>query len=304
MGLSYQRIAVSREGAIATIRLDRPEKKNAMDPAMHREMGAALADLKADAKVRVLVLTGTGDSFCAGQDLKAFFAENFDDPLQARKVTGEAMHWADVLRLFPKPTIAAINGWCIGGGLRVMGLCDIAVASDRAQFGLSEVNFGNFPAGGSMKMTMELLSHRDVLYMALTGDFIDAATAERLRLVTRTVPHDRLTAEVDSIARKLAKKNPVAMMIAKEVFWRDKQMGYAEAVEWELAKQAELSYLQKGEWVRQGIRQFVRGDYKPAYGSYAGGAGAAESGPVKKTGGGSTRSRSLNRAKANGRGSK
>jgi trans-feruloyl-CoA hydratase/vanillin synthase len=272
-----------------------------MDPAMHREMATALATLKADDSVRVLILTGSGDSFCAGQDLKAFFAENFDDPLRARRITDVAMDWAEVLRTFPKPTIAAVNGWCIGGGLRVMGLCDIAVASDRAQFGLSEVNFGNFPAGGSMKITMELLSHRDALYMALTGESIDAATAERVRLINRVVAHDRLMKDVSLLAEKLSKKNPVAMMIAKEVFWRDKQMSYSAAVEWELAKQAELSYLQKGEWVRQGIQKFVDGDYKPAYGSYAASGASA---PVAKKSRGSARAKASHATKVNGRGSK
>jgi len=266
--LNYERLSITQDNGVVTIRLNRPAKKNAMDPVMHREMGAALSELKSDDAVRVLVLTGTGDSFCAGQDLKAYFAESFDDPLRARKISSEAMDWAETLRLFPKPTIAAVNGWCIGGGLRVMGLCDIAVASDKAQFGLSEINFGNFPAGGSMKMAMELLSHRDVLYMALTGDFIDASTAERLRLVYKSVPHDCLMDDVYAIANKLTKKNPVALMIAKEVFWRDKQMSYSESVEWELAKQAELSYLQNGEWVREGINRFVSGSYKPAFESY------------------------------------
>jgi trans-feruloyl-CoA hydratase/vanillin synthase len=275
-----------------------------MDPAMHREMATALATLKADDSVRVLILTGCGDSFCAGQDLKAFFAENFDDPLRARRITDVAMDWAEVLRTFPKPTIAAVNGWCIGGGLRVMGLCDIAVASNRAQFALTEVNFGNFPAGGSMKMAMELLSHRDVLYMALTGECIDAATAERIRLVNRVVPHDRLMKDVFVLAENLSKKNPVAMMIAKEVFWRDKQMSYSAAVEWELAKQAELSYLQKGEWVRQGIQKFVDGDYKPAYGSYAASGAGATAPAAKKNRGGSARAKSSHPTKVNGRGSK
>lgn len=302
--MGFTRIVVSHDGPITTIQLNRPEKKNAMDPAMHRDIGAALAESKIDDGVRVLVLTGSDDSFCAGQDLKAFFAENYDDPVKARRVTAEAMGWAEVLRTFPKPTIAAVNGWCIGGGLRVMGLCDIAIASDRAQFALSEVNFGNFPAGGSMKMAMELLSHRDVLYMALTGDCIDAATAERIRLVNRAVPHERLMQDVHALAGELAEKNPVAMMIAKEVFWRDKQMSYSAAVEWELAKQAELSYLQKGEWVRQGIQKFVDGDYKPAYGSYAANATSAVEPPAKRKRGDSSRGKSAPRAKANGRGSK
>jgi trans-feruloyl-CoA hydratase/vanillin synthase len=189
-----------------------------------------------------------------------------------------------------------------------MGLCDIAIASDRARFGLSEINFGNFPAGGSMKMAMELLSHRDVLYMALTGDLIDATTAERLRLVYKSVPHDRLMNEVYSIAKKLNKKNPVALMIAKEVFWRDKQMSYSESVDWELAKQAELSYLQKGEWVREGINRFVTGGYKPAFESYTTlkprGTKQDSKSHRAKNGENNGHNKSSSRPRANGRGSK
>ena len=261
-------VRVERADGIATITLNRPEKKNAMNPQMHREMCQLLPELRDDRNLRVIVLTGTGDSFCAGQDLKEFFAETYGKPEEANRVTRLAMEWGELLRLMEKPTIARVNGWCFGGGMRVMGLCDIAIASDKAVFGLSEINFGIFPAGGALKVPVELLSHRDALYLTLTGDRISAAEAERIRLVNRAVPHEKLDAEVAALARKLKEKNPVALMLAKKVFWRDKFMGYQEAVDWELANLALLSQMTAGEWVNEGIRQFLEGEYKPGTGSY------------------------------------
>jgi len=149
-----------------------------------------------------------------------------------------------------------------------MGLCDIAIASDRAVFGLSEINFGIFPAGGAMKVPTELLSHRDALYLALTGDQLTAAEAEKIRLVNRAVPHERLDAEVATLAQKLKEKNPVALMLTKKVFWREKFMGYEEAVDWEMANFAVLNQMTAGEWVTEGIQQFLQGKYRPGMEAY------------------------------------
>jgi len=178
------------------------------------------------------------------------------------------MEWSELLRLNDKPTIAKVNGWCFGGGMRIMGLCDLAIASDRAVFGLSEINFGIFPAGGALKVPVELLSHRDALYLALTGERLSAADAEKIRLINRAVPPDKLDSEVTALARKLIEKSPVALMLTKKVFWRDKFMQYTEAVDWELANFAVLSEMTGGEWVKEGIKQFLEGQYKPGMAAY------------------------------------
>lgn len=266
--MDWKTLKVEQADGIATITLNRPEKKNAMNPQMHREMCQLLSELRDDRNLRVIVLTGSGDSFCAGQDLKEFFAETYGKPEEANRVTRLAMEWGELLRLMEKPTIARVNGWCFGGGMRVMGLCDIAIASDKAVFGLSEINFGIFPAGGALKVPVELLSHRDALYLTLTGDRLSAAEAEKIRLVNRAVPHDKLDAEVAALAKKLKEKNPVALMLAKKVFWREKFMHYDEAVDWELANLAVLSQMTAGEWVNEGIKQFLEGQYKPGMGAY------------------------------------
>lgn len=266
---AYQTIKVVREEeAIVTITLNRPQKKNAMSPQLHFEMVETLNKLAEDKELRVLVLTGAGDAFCGGQDLKEFFADTYDKPDLREKVGKAAMGWGNMLRTFPKATIASVNGWTFGGGLRVMCSCDLAIASEKAVFGLSEINFGIFPGGGSTKLPSEILSHRDFLWMAMTGDPIDAATAERWRLVNKVVPHDKLREETMALARKLTKKNPIALRLTKEVFWAVKNLDYLPAVAFEGAKSHENSRLQEGEWVREGIGKFLKKEYKPGFTSY------------------------------------
>ena len=104
--------------------------------------------------------------------------------------------------------------------------------------------------------------------MALTGEQIDAATADRWRLVNRVVPHDKLKEETLALAQKLAKKNPIAVRLAKEVFWASKEMPYTQCVSWEIAKMAQLECLQKGEWAHKGIDKFLKGEYRPGFESY------------------------------------
>ena len=266
--MELKTLKIDRADGIVTITFNRPEKKNALNPQLHREMLEILRELRDDWSTRIIVLTGAGDSFCAGQDLKEFFAETHGKPEESQRVTRLAMEWGELLRLMTKPTIAKVNGWCFGAGLRVMGLCDIAIASEQAVFGLSEINFGIFPAGGALKVPVELLSHRDALYLTLTGDRLSAAEAEKIRLINRAVPHDRLDAEVAALAQKLKEKNPVALMLAKKVFWRDKYMTYDEAVDWELASMAVLDQMTGGEWVSEGIQQFLRGQYRPGMEAY------------------------------------
>jgi trans-feruloyl-CoA hydratase/vanillin synthase len=265
---SYETILVKIEDGIGFITFNRPEKRNAMNPRMHSEMNLALDELIEDDAVRVVILTGSGDSFSPGNDLKEFFSEQMERPLQFRRASLKFAEWREKLRTCPKPTIAAINGWCLGGGLSVICLADFALAAEGAKFGLPEVNFGMFPAGGATKGPLELISHRDVLDLALTGRNIDAAQAERMRLINRCVPKAQLMEECIALAGELKKKDPLALMIAKEAFWRDKELSYPAAIEFEAGKVRELNFLQKGQWVSDGIRKFLDKRYKPSESSF------------------------------------
>ena len=265
---SYDTLLVRTENGIGIITFNRPEKRNAMNPRLHAEMNLALDELIEDDAVRVLILTGSGDSFSPGNDLKEFFAEQMERPMQFRRASLKFAEWREKLRTCPKPTIAAVNGWCLGGGLSVICLADFAIAAEEAKFGLPEVNFGMFPAGGATKGPLELMSHRDVLDLVLTGRNIDAAEAERMRLINRRVPRQQLMDECVALANELKKKDPVALMIAKEAFWRDKELTYPVAVEFEAGKVRELNFLQKGQWVSDGIRKFLDKQYKPSERSF------------------------------------
>ena len=164
----FRTILLDRKDGVATITFNRPQAKNAMNPQMHLEMLEALSEIEDDDQARVLVLTGAGDSFCAGQDLKEYFLDIDDNPKARKKAREASVQWRSYkLRLFRKPTIAAVNGWCFGGAFSVVASCDIAIAADEAVFGLSEVNFGKIPGGMVTKDVTDALHPRDALFYIL-----------------------------------------------------------------------------------------------------------------------------------------
>ena len=146
---NYQTLLVDNKDGVTTITFNRPEKRNAMSPQLHRDMYDCLTDLRYDKDTRVIIITGAGESFCAGQDLKQYFIEMDSQPERVRdEVREKSRQWRnEILRKMPQPVIAKINGWVFGGGFTVVTGCDIAIAADDVQFGLSEVNFGHFPGG-------------------------------------------------------------------------------------------------------------------------------------------------------------
>ena len=144
----YENVKIEREGAITFVMLNRPEKRNAMSPALHYEMEDALSQLATDEETKVLVLGGEGDSWCAGQDLKLYFRETANNPAERRRSNAASHHWRwDILTRFPKPTIAMVNGFCFGAAFTQLSAVDFALAAEDATFGLSEVNWGIIPGG-------------------------------------------------------------------------------------------------------------------------------------------------------------
>ena len=261
-------VTLALEDRIATVTLNRPEKKNAMNPPMHKEMFSLLSDLAENKDADVLVLTGAGDSFTAGMDILECFLETYHDPDKWLSVNKYTMGWFQKLHYFPKPTIACVNGWCFGGGIAVLGACDLAVASDKATFGLSEINFGLIPAGGAMWAPVYHMLPRHALYYVLTGDTMTASEAMTFGFVNKVVEHSKLSSSTRELALKLSKKNPHALKIAKELFRGLKGGELSDAIPYEMAKVYELSYFQKGEWVEQGLKQFKQKQYKPGLETY------------------------------------
>src|SRR6185369_3005422 len=167
-------VAFDVKDGIAWVKFNRPEKRNCMSPRLNREMLRVLNELEFRDDVGVLVLSGEGTAWSAGMDLKEYFRDSEALGLKGvRQSQREAYAWWERLRWYQKVTIAMVNGWCFGGGYGPLFACDLAICADEAQFGLSEINWGILPGGGVTKVVVELLSFRDAMYHAMTGELID-----------------------------------------------------------------------------------------------------------------------------------
>jgi trans-feruloyl-CoA hydratase/vanillin synthase len=254
---------------IAWVRFNRPDKRNAMNPDLNRQMMEVLDALEFRADVGVLVLSGEGAAWSAGMDLKEYFRETEAKGQGAvRQAQRESYGWWRRLRWYQKPTIAMVNGWCFGGGYGPLFACDLAVAADEAQFALSEINWGILPGGGATKVVVDLLSMRDAMYHALTGELIDGRKAAAWKLVNESVPLDRLRERVTEIAKVLLTKNPVALKATKDAIRRVAEMTYDNAEDYLVRAQEAANFHDDGGR-KEGIRQFIdEKSYKPGLGAY------------------------------------
>jgi len=210
---TYESILVERRGRVAIITINRPEKRNALNIQTRAEGAAALNELSADDEVRVVVITGAGDkAFIAGADI-AEFAER--TAITQREVMLERGLF-NAFDTFPKPVIAMVNGYCLGGGCEVALACDIRVASDKASFGQPEINLGIIPGGGGTQRLTRLVGEGKAMEMILSGEIINAEEAFRVGLVNHVVPADQLEAKTMEIANRIAEKSPIALRLAKE----------------------------------------------------------------------------------------
>jgi trans-feruloyl-CoA hydratase/vanillin synthase len=267
---SYQTVKIEREDGIAWVILNRPEKRNAMNPTMHIEMVDVLNELAVDRETSVLVLTGAGESWCAGQDLKEYFRETDNNPELRRRASWASQEWRwRSLFTYPKPTIAMVNGYVFGGGFTPLIACDIAIAAEDATFGLSEINWGIFPGGLVSRVLVDAMTYRDAMYYILTGDAFDGKKAAEMRLVTFAVPREQLREETIKLAKKLQTKNPQALRAAKEVYKSCRTMDYWQAEEYMGAKSIALRASDPEKGREKGLKQFLDDKtYRPGFGGY------------------------------------
>lgn len=207
--MSEDLIRIDRTGAIALLTLNRPEKRNAMNRAARAALRDALESIRES--TRVVIITGAGESFCAGMDLKE---QALDRETGNQTANAE---WRDInvaIRQHPAIFIAAVNGFALGGGMTLINVCDLAIASERASLGMPEISFATYPglAGPSTQLS---LSRKRAAWMILTGDRIDGRTAEAWGVVNRCVAHDELMIAANAIAERVAAFDPVALSASK-----------------------------------------------------------------------------------------
>ena len=264
---SYECVNLDIDGAVARVEFNRPEKRNCLSPTLHRNMVDALREAEA-AKVKVLVVTGAGESFSAGMDLEQCFLEPFDDPDRFMEINRHCFTWFTHLKDFPAVTVAKVNGWAFGGGFEIAGICDIVVAAQESVWGLSEINFGIFPGGGATWSYTHNMMRKQALYYALTGDTFTGKEAVALGLATKAVPLAKLDEETDKVVASLANKGRAVLRKTKEVYEKSLGMSFEESIEWEMAKMWELSRETQDDWVRTALKSFAKREFKPGLQSY------------------------------------
>jgi enoyl-CoA hydratase len=210
---NYETITLERRGAVAVLTINRPDKLNALNKTVHAEGVAALDELRKDDSVRVLVITGSGPkSFIAGADISEFEGQT---PVTQRDLFHEKTFF-NTIDSFPKPIIAMINGFCLGGGNELAMACDIRICTENARFSQPEINLGIMPGGGGTQRLTNLIGEGRSMEMILTGDMIDAATAHKFGLVNHVYSADEIEEKTMEMANKIAEKAPIALQLCKE----------------------------------------------------------------------------------------
>lgn len=224
--MAYENIILEKEENIAVITFNRPEAMNALNNQTRAEFRDAVADVAADDAVKVLILTGSGKAFVAGSDIKEF---NKTTPYAAHNI----LRLGEMVEKLEKPVIAAVNGFCLGGGCEIAMGCDIIIASDKARFGQTEINIGIIPGGGGTQRLPRLIGACRAKELIYTGDIIRAEEADRLGLVNRVVPAEALMNTAKEMAKKIATKSAAALKLAKTAINRGMQTNLESGLRYE-----------------------------------------------------------------------
>lgn len=230
--MEYQYILYDKSEGIATITVNRPEVRNALTQALMEEMGQAVAAAEADPEVKVLILTGAGEkAFVAGADINEVGERNTITELGPKSKARRDVY--KDLEHLSKPSIAAINGYALGGGCELALACTIRIASEKAKFGQPEINLGIIPGLGGTQRLTRTVGKAKAMELILTGDIINAEEALRIGLVNKVVAPEQVMEEARTMAKKMASKPPVALRVAKDAIDYGCDMSLDAALEFE-----------------------------------------------------------------------
>lgn len=249
----FNTIIFEKKDGVARITLNRPDALNAISPELISEVGVAAVDADKDESIKAIVIAANGRAFSAGADLKAM-----------KKVLGSTdttevflRTWYSAFRTLQesgKPVICAVQGIALAGGLELVNACDIVIASEKAQLGDQHANFGLIPGGGNTQLVPRVVGIRKAKELLLTGDWLSAAEAERIGLVNKVVPADKLDEAVNDMVDKVTKnKSPLAAKRIKDLINKGMQVDLASG--WEMESQTILNHF-RSEDMAEGITAF------------------------------------------------
>ena len=245
--MAYESIIFEKEDNIAILTFNRPDARNAVNNQVRAEFTAAIAEVEADDAIKVMILTGSGKAFASGVDIKEF---NQTTPYHAHNL----FRLGERVEKLPKPVIAAVNGFCLGGGNEIALGCDIIIASERAKFGQPELNIGVIPGGGATQRLPRMIGVCRAKELIFTSDIITAEEAFKLGMINRVVPEDQLMPTAKEMAKKIATKSPAALKLAKQAI----NYGMQTSLESGLKYEYELYSLSLGlEDKAEGVNAFL-----------------------------------------------
>ncbi len=248
--MNYECILVETRGRVALITLNRPKQLNALNDALMNELGDAMLAFDANDDIGAMVITGSDKAFAAGADIGAMATWTYMDVYKTDYIT---RNW-ETIRRIRKPIIAAVGGFCLGGGCELAMMCDFIIAADTAKFGQPEIKLGIIPGAGGTQRTPRAIGKAKAMDLCLTGRMMDSAEAERAGLVSRIVPADKLLSEAVDAATVIASYSLPAVMMAKESVNRAYETTLSEGV---LFERRSFHSLFATEDQKEGMKAFV-----------------------------------------------
>jgi enoyl-CoA hydratase len=255
--MNYECILVVTRGRVGLITLNRPKQLNALNDALMNELGDAMLAFDANDDIGAMVITGSEKAFAAGADIGAMATWTYMDVYKTDYIT---RNW-ETIRRIRKPIIAAVSGFCLGGGCELAMMCDFIIAADTAKFGQPEIKLGIIPGAGGTQRTPRAIGKAKAMDLCLTGRMMDSAEAERAGLVSRIVPSDKLLSEAMDAATVIASYSLPAVMMAKESVNRAYETTLSEGV---LFERRSFHSLFATDDQKEGMKAFVE-KRKPSF---------------------------------------